>query len=99
MHLAVSFIMTQVELIVSTVTSEPWRFNIRAKAYSSATGRELPIFEADNVTFEEGQDKVKQELEPILDSIRKVVELNGEPPHSGLRGHSPGYGGGVSEAP
>ncbi len=71
------FVMTQVDLLSSTASTNPWKFNIRAKAYSSVSGRELPIFEAKEVTKEEALQKVRQELQTTLDHLRRVVEVDG----------------------
>ena len=66
------FVMTQAKLLNTGAPSKRWKFDIRAKAYSSVTGRVLPIFTADGVSIEAAHAKVKQELESILRTLKMV---------------------------
>ena len=71
------FVMTQAKLLNIGEPDDRWRFNVRAKAYSSTTGREVHLFSADDVSIEESQAKVGQELERLLRTLRMVSEADG----------------------
>ena len=71
------FVMTQATLLNMSAPMDRWKFNIRAKAYSSVTGRELPIFAIDDVSIGEAQATVEQELKSILRDLRMVAEIDG----------------------
>ncbi|MES9844059.1 MAG: hypothetical protein ABW131_05370 [Candidatus Sedimenticola sp. 6PFRAG5] len=71
------FVMTQVKLLNMGAPIDRWKFDVRAKAYSSISGRERPILEADSVSIEETQARVNQELNSLLQTLREVAETDG----------------------